>query len=93
METRFDPGETPQPDATLSAQQLADLASISIVRLTALVERGLVEPARADGSEFTPAAAIRVRRMMRLRADLGVSYVGAAIIVDLLERIDRLERR
>jgi hypothetical protein len=29
--------------------------------------------------------------MRRLRSDLGVSLVGAAIIVDLVERLDRLE--
>ncbi len=77
----------------LSAQQLADRASISIVWLMALVERGLVEPSDPDTGEFTAVTAIRVRRMVRLRADLGVSFVGAAIIVDLLERIDRLEGR
>jgi hypothetical protein len=30
--------------------------------------------------------------MLRLHRDLGVTLVGAAIVVDLLERIDRLER-
>jgi hypothetical protein len=29
--------------------------------------------------------------MLRLHGDLGVNLVGAAIIVDLLERLDRLE--
>ena len=87
METRIEPEER------LSAQQLAERASISIVWLTALVDRGLVEPTHPDTGEFTAATAMRVRRMVRLRADLGVSFVGAAIIVDLLERIDRLEGR
>jgi hypothetical protein len=35
---------------------------------------------------------IRLRRVLRLRGDLGVNLVGAAIIVDLVERLDRLER-
>lgn len=79
-------------ESALSAQQLAAAASISVTILTALVERGLVEPSDPDGNEFAAITAVRLRRMVRLRADLGVSFVGAAIIADLLERIDRLER-
>jgi hypothetical protein len=30
--------------------------------------------------------------MLRLHRDLGVTLVGAAIVVDLLERLDRVER-
>jgi hypothetical protein len=29
--------------------------------------------------------------MLRLRADLGVNFTGAAIIVDLMERLERLD--
>jgi hypothetical protein len=30
--------------------------------------------------------------MLRLHDDLGVNFIGAAIIADLLERLERLER-
>ena len=36
------------------------------------------------------AAVAGLRRMQRLRADLGVNLVGAAIIVDLVERLERM---
>jgi hypothetical protein len=91
-----DPDPTRQPatpESAVSAQQLASAARISVALLQVLVERGLVEPLRPDGSEFTLATAVRVRRMVRLRTDLGVSYLSAGIIVDLLERLDRLEPR
>lgn len=88
-----DPHSPAAVEATVSARQLAAAARISMAMLGVLVERGLVEPLRPDGSEFTAAAAVRVRRMVRLRVDLGVSYVAAGIIVDLLERLDRLESR
>ena len=52
---------------------------------------GLVEPAAPGPREFTAATAARLRRMLRLHADLGVNLIGAAIIVDLLERLERLE--
>jgi len=78
--------------ATLSAEELAEAAHISVERLGALVHLGLVEPTQPEGGEFSAATALRLRRMVRLHADLGLSFVGAAIVVDLLERLDRLER-
>jgi chaperone modulatory protein CbpM len=88
-----DAHDRPHAEATLSAQQLAAAANISLERLSALVHLGLVEPAEAASDVFPAAAAARLRRMIRLRADLGISFLGAAIVVDLLERIDRLEGR
>ena len=35
---------------------------------------------------------MRLRRMKRLRHDLGVNFAGAAIILDLMERIRTLNR-
>jgi hypothetical protein len=78
--------------AVLSARELAAAADISEERLAALVHLGLVEPTEPGGNEFDAAAAHRLRRMMRIRAGLGLSFVGAAIVADLLERLDHLER-
>ena len=35
--------------------------------------------------------ATRLKRMLRLHHDIGVNLTGAAIIIDLLERVDRME--
>jgi len=35
---------------------------------------------------------LRLRRMARLRRDLGVNFAGAAVIVDLVDRIEELNR-
>lgn len=75
----------------LSSRELAAAAGISAVQLERLVRVGLVEPAVPDASEFTAATAARLKRMLRLRRDLGLSLFGAAIIVDLLERVDQLQ--
>ena len=53
---------------------------------------GLVEPATPEANVFSAATAARLRRILRLHADLGVTLVGATIVVDLLERLDRMER-
>jgi hypothetical protein len=75
----------------LSREQLAAAAGISPARLARLIQLGLVEPAEPGPSEFAAAVAARLRRMLRLHDDLGVDLVGAAIITDLLERLDRME--
>jgi hypothetical protein len=35
---------------------------------------------------------VRLRRMQRLRRDLGVNFAGAAIILELVGRIEQLNR-
>ena len=75
----------------LTIADLARAGRITRGRVARLVKLGLVEPARAGEHRFTVTAAVRLRRVMRLRADLGVDLTGAAIIVDLLERLERLE--
>jgi len=34
---------------------------------------------------------IEVRRIMRLRRDLGINYAGIGVVLDLLARIETLE--
>src|SRR6266542_704468 len=75
----------------LSREELAAAAGISPARLDRLVRLGLVEPTAPEPGEFAAAMAARLRRRLRLHGDLGVDLVGAAIITDLLERLERLE--
>jgi DNA-binding transcriptional MerR regulator len=78
-------------EARLTDGDLARAAGISAATLVRLVHLGLIEPAAPGGNEFTAASAERLRRMLRLHDDLEVNLIGAAVIVDLLERLDRLE--
>jgi DNA-binding transcriptional MerR regulator len=75
----------------LSQEQLAIACGLSPVQLSRLVRRGVIEPDARGSRHFSVAAAARLRKMLRLRADLGVNLAGAEIIVDLLARLDRLE--
>lgn len=83
--------EATSSEVRLSSAALASAAGISVTRLTRLVRLGVVEPLGPGADEFTAREASRLRRMLRLRADLGVNLIGAAVIVDLLERVERLE--
>lgn len=59
-----------------------------------LVAHGLLEPAGAgpDTWCFNGASLAVTRRAQRLIDDLGVNAAGAAVVIELMERIDRLER-
>lgn len=75
----------------VSAQELAAIAGITDVMLTRVVRLGLVEPLVPGGREFSAACAPRLKRTLRLRLELGLNLPGAAVVVDLLERLALLE--
>ncbi|HTU02515.1 MAG TPA: chaperone modulator CbpM [Candidatus Sulfotelmatobacter sp.] len=82
----------------LSSDELAAAAGISPAALARFIRLGVVDPPVPMVSErgltlplFPAAAAARLRRIGRLHRDLGVNFTGAAIIADLLERLERLE--
>jgi len=59
-----------------------------------LVQQGLLETIPNDAGEalLPRSAIVQLRRMQRLRRDLGVNFTGAAIIIDLVQRIRDLNR-
>ena len=75
----------------LSIEELAIACGVSRARISRLIRLGVVEPEGPGADTFPAATAVRLRRMLRLHCDLGVNLTGAAIVVDLLERLDRLE--
>ena len=83
-------------DADLSPDELARAVGISLATLARLMSLGLVEPTPAprgaSAPTFSAATASRLRRMLRLHRDLGVNFTGAAIIVELVERLERPPR-
>jgi len=81
----------PRVEIRLSLSDLATACGLSANRVKRLVQLGLVEPEPDAPDRFSSATAARLRRMLRLRADLGVNLAGAAIIVDLVEHLDRLD--
>lgn len=63
--------------------------------VTELVEAGVIEPRGTvpEAWSFPASAIVRARATARLVNDLGVNLAGAAVILDLIEERDRLERR
>jgi hypothetical protein len=82
-----------RPQVLLSVAELCALTGLSQRRLVRLLRLGVVELSAPGTAQFTAATALRLKRMLRLQKELGVGPVGAAIIVDLLDRIADLEAR
>ena len=61
-----------------------------------LAQQGLIETvageADADEPRVPRRVVIQLRRMQRLRRDLGVNFAGAAVILDLVGRLEQLNR-
>jgi chaperone modulatory protein CbpM len=77
----------------LSLEEVAarcDLHPLLVERLVAL---GLIAPLEGEVKRFAPEVTLRLQRALRLRSDLGLNYNGAALVLELLDRIAALERR
>ena len=59
-----------------------------------LAYRGLIETleSEADEPRLPRRAVVQLRRMQRLRRDLGGNFAGASVILDLVQRMEQLKR-
>lgn len=75
----------------IDLDQLCDLCCIGRTQLADLLEEGVMDftgqALQVEGSRLR-----RLRLAARLQQDLGVNAAGAALAVELLERIAELER-
>ena len=73
---------------------LAACAGVQPALIEYFVDYGLLEPSARRGTQwlFDPACLARLRRIERLRRDLGANLAGIAVILDLLDRLTVLQR-
>ena len=88
-------GQILEEDVELSLAELCRICGLPAERVFELVEEGVIEPAGREPSRwfFQGIAVRRVYRAQRLQRDLGVNLAGAALALDLLEEIRRLQTR
>jgi DNA-binding transcriptional MerR regulator len=78
----------------LTLEGLAKQTGLHPTLIEQFVEYGLIEPAERMGaqSRFDIDCVVRVRKIERLRHDLGANLASVAVILDLLDRMSRLEK-
>jgi len=90
------------PDVELIDEQtiftLAEICRSCAVEaefIEAMVEQGILEPVGRRGRHWCfPASSLRRTRVtLHLKQDLGVNLAGAALALELLERIEELDAR
>jgi chaperone modulatory protein CbpM len=81
-------------DEPLTVDVVAETVGAKRSLVVRLVQQGLIETVDSGAEEpLVPRrVVVQLRRMQRLRRDLGVNFAGAAVILDLVRRIEQLNR-
>ena len=89
------PVELIDEQTTFTLAELCRSCAVEAELIEALVEQGILEPAGRRGRHWCfPASSLRRTRItLHLQRDLGVNLAGAALALDLLERIEELDAR
>ncbi|MEO8308852.1 MAG: chaperone modulator CbpM [Pseudomonadota bacterium] len=76
-----------------SLTELCSICAVQETQVVELVEHGVIETHSVTQWRFNGDALRRARISLRLQRDLGVNPAGSALVLDLLGRIEALERR
>ncbi len=84
-----------EEDSEVTFAQLCEVCALHAEAVEAMVEEGVVAPIGGGASHwrFTRSTVVRVRTALRMQRDLHVNLAGAALALDLLERIETLNAR
>ena len=76
-----------QGDTLVSFERVATITQTSVTTIHSFVRLGVIEPC---GSMLRLEDTWRVMKIMRLRRDLGLNLIGAAMVLELTEENYRL---
>lgn len=81
-------------DEPLTLEMVAEAVGAPTSLVARLARVGLLETVAGEREQalLPVRSVVRLRRMQRLRRDLGVNFAGAAVILDLVGRIEELNR-
>ena len=92
-------GELIEEQTLITLDELCEHCTVETERIVTMVEEGILdprggrpEPGQAGEWRFHISSVRRVRTVIHLQRDLGVNLPGAALALELLDRIEELER-
>ena len=92
-------GQIIEEETVISLDELCEHCTLQAEEVVTMVREGIIDPAggppESEGAVrwlFHISSVRRVRTVVRLQRDLGVNLPGAALALELLDRIAELER-
>jgi chaperone modulatory protein CbpM len=87
-------GEVVDDTMEITIVELCRSCAIDAGLVEAMIEEGILEPVAKRGGNwcFSYISVKRTRTVVRLQRDLGVNLAGAALALELLDRLERLRR-
>ncbi len=78
----------------ITLTELSRLCECQVQVVRRFIDTGLLEPLD-DGTApvFGAASVIRVRKALRLKRDMNLNFDAVALVMELLDRIEELERK
>ena len=93
-------GQLVEEETLVTLNELCGACTVRSEEVVLLVREGVIDPVdaplrpeEASAWQFHITSVQRVRTVIRLQRDLGVNLAGAALALELLDRIAELERR
>ena len=84
-------------NCTFTLDELSTACSVRTEYIIELVDEGIVEPREYQCEQqywtFSGRSLLRARKARRLQQDLGINLAGAALVLDMMEEIERLRER
>ena len=94
------PHETPavtglivEEELELTLDELCGICAVEHRHIIELVDEGIIDTRSTTELRFSGGAVRRARTALRLQRDLGLNTAGTALALDLMDRIEMLERR
>ena len=84
-------------DCLFSLDEMSNACCVHTEYIIELVDEGIVEPMQQQREQqqwsFTGKSLLRARKARRLQRDLGINLAGAAVVLDMMEEIERLREQ
>ncbi len=79
---------------TFTLRELSHACGVRTELIIEMVDEGVIEPAGRPGHEwcFHGHSLVRARRALRLVRDLDINWPGAALALDLLDELERMQK-
>jgi chaperone modulatory protein CbpM len=93
-------GQLVEEETLITLEELCRHCTVELEEIVTFVREGILDPAdelldwqQARHWQFHISSVWRVRTLVRLQRDLGVNLPGAALALELLDRIEELQRQ